>query len=140
MEISSHITDIVVFVPSGFYAGEHRLSFSVALEWPDVLRGLHEAIGCSREDVLLKPELQWKFQGKNRAKTLQLNDSTHWDDLKSEVRYDRGKKKAQSRIDIIIADKVSSFFFFCYYLLIFYLTSIWRHFEVDSWGMEVSRV
>ena len=68
-----------------------------------VLELIHRNIGC--EDVPLKPDLSWKFDG-TRARTLGLSTSCHWDDILLEVDEWSNAKKS-SQIEVLIADAVS---------------------------------
>ena len=72
-------------------------------DWVAVLELMHKNIGC--EDVPLKPELSWKFEG-TRSRILGLSTSSHWDDILLEVDAQLDAKKS-GRIDILIADAVS---------------------------------
>jgi hypothetical protein len=94
--------NIVMFIPQGYRDGPQRITVSKTDKWPAVQAIIYQNVGCDK--VAQKPELLWKFE-KPRAKTLSLEEESHWDDLKAEVEGEQ-KKKTPSHIEVLIPEEV----------------------------------
>jgi hypothetical protein len=95
-------SNIVMFVPQGYCDGHQHITVSKTDKWPAVQAIIYQNVGCDK--VARKPELLWKFE-KPRAKTLSLEEESHWDDLKAEVEGEQ-KKKTPSCIEVLIPEEV----------------------------------
>lgn len=76
-----NITSLCTFQMS-FHIGHYHFMLPRTYDWVAALELMHKNI--SYENVPLKPELLWKFDG-IRARTLSFSTSCHWDTILLEV-------------------------------------------------------
>jgi hypothetical protein len=96
--------ELILFVPDGYQKADHRLVLPIATSWLDALDAIHKIVGCDSPEVM-KPPLTWRFQGKQKPKTLVLGTAALWADLQKE--FTRDAIKNDPRIDVLIDESVS---------------------------------
>jgi hypothetical protein len=107
-------TEVVLIIPNAASEGAQRVSILQNKCFEDVLKAIHEVIGCQK--VARKPMLSYKLSSATQKDdSMNISTQDDWEGCLEEVEAAEKKKKGVVTVKIIVSEQVTaSYLYYCF--------------------------